>query len=79
VTSMPKPQLPIYKSEDVGGAATWSTSSFSGGGNCVEVRRGVNHVLVRHSRNPNGPTLRFTLAEWDSFLAGARQGEFDLG
>jgi len=35
-------------------------------------------VLVRDSKNPDGPVLEFTAAEWDAFLAGLRNGEFDL-
>ncbi|MER6944942.1 DUF397 domain-containing protein [Nonomuraea sp. NPDC000554] len=61
-------------------AATWIKSSHSGsnGGNCVEVaelsgrRRGV-----RDSKNPTGPTLIFTPGEWDAFIGGVKDGEFD--
>ena len=31
---------------------------------------------MRNSRDPGGPALVFTRAEWDAFLAGARDGEF---
>ena len=34
-------------------------------------------VAVRNSRHPGGPALVFTETEWDAFLAGAKQGEFD--
>ena len=68
---------------------SWHKASFSGndGGNCVEVSAvpGSYHpvkegteVLVRDSKNPDGPVLEFTAAEWDAFLAGLRNGEFDL-
>jgi len=33
--------------------------------------------MVRNSRNPNGGTLTFTLAEWAAFTSGVRGGEFD--
>jgi Domain of unknown function (DUF397) len=78
VTPMPEPHLPVYKSENVGGAAVWAKSSFSGTTNCVEVMKGADHVLVRHSQNPDGLRLCFTLAEWAAFLAGVRLGEFDV-
>jgi hypothetical protein len=57
----------------------WRKSSFSGGGSgdCVEVAFAVEGVLLRHSRNPSGPVLSFTHAEWHAFLSGARHGEFD--
>ena len=57
----------------------WVKSSLSfSNGNCVQVTRLPDgHVGVRHSQPPQGPVLRFTPAEWDAFLGGARNGEFD--
>lgn len=55
-----------------------SSRSGSGGGNCVEVAdldRGQR--AVRDSKDPNGPALIFTPAEWAAFTAGVRAGEFD--
>jgi hypothetical protein len=59
----------------------WRKSSYSGGtgGNCVEVARLANGGrAVRDSKQPDGPVLRFTPTEWAAFLAGARDGEFDV-
>ena len=58
----------------------WHKSSYSGsnGGNCVEVARDGDHVLVRNTRDRASGTLDFTSSEWHAFLAGARDGEFDL-
>ena len=59
--------------------ARWIKSSASNGnGTCVEaasVKEG--EILVRNSRDPEGPVLSFTKAEWVAFLAGAKAGEFD--
>ncbi|MFC4536848.1 DUF397 domain-containing protein [Sphaerisporangium dianthi] len=33
---------------------------------------------MRHSRHPDGPTIIYTRAEWDAFLAGVRADEFDF-
>lgn len=44
---------------------------------CVEVATGGGDVLVRDSKNPDGPVLQFTLAGWDAFVAGVRDGDFD--
>lgn len=62
-----------------GPSNTWrrSTASGGGGGNCVEVSIASDYVLMRHSRNPQGPRLKFSLAEWEAFLTGVRNGEFD--
>ena len=35
-------------------------------------------ILVRDARDPGGPALVFTPGEWDAFVAGVRNGEFDL-
>jgi hypothetical protein len=53
-------------------------SSFSEVGDCVEVAK-VEGVVVRDSKNPNGPTLWFTIQEWTAFVLGVLLGEFDLG
>ncbi|GAB1642734.1 DUF397 domain-containing protein [Krasilnikovia sp. MM14-A1259] len=57
----------------------WRTSTRSGTeGNCVEVRLDGDAIVVRDSKDRGGPLLRFTDAEWRAFLAGAKDGEFDL-
>lgn len=46
--------------------------------NCVEVRGLSGDVIqVRDSKQPRGPVLGFTPAEWDAFVGGVRNGEFD--
>ena len=56
----------------------WIKSSLSfSNSNCVEVADGGSTVLVRDSKNPGGPVLRFTPDEWSAFLRGVRNGEFD--
>lgn len=34
--------------------------------------------LMRNSRDPDGPVLAFTEAEWEAFVLGVKDGEFDL-
>lgn len=58
--------------------AVFRKSSFSeGGGDCVEVAR-VEGVAVRDSKDPDGPSLWFTLKEWTAFVLGVIAGEFDF-
>ena len=51
--------------------APWVKSSFSfANGNCVEVAElPGDSVGIRDSRDPGGPVLSFTRAEWAAFLA----------
>jgi hypothetical protein len=44
----------------------------------VEVAFVGGAIAVRDSKNPIGPVLIFTPDEWDAFVAGAKDGEFDL-
>ncbi|WP_147944534.1 DUF397 domain-containing protein [Microbispora sp. CSR-4] len=61
-------------------AAVWFKSSRSANNcACVEVAMLPDgHVGVRDSKNPGGPALVFTPAEWDAFIGGVKDGEFDL-
>ena len=52
--------------------ADWRKSSYSGtnGGNCVEVARNLPGIVaVRDSKDPAGPALAFTPADWEAFTA----------
>ena len=55
----------------------WRKSTKSSHGGCVEVRFVADYVQIRNSREPDGPILVFTTDEWDAFLAGAQEREFD--
>jgi len=44
----------------------------------VEVAFVDDLIGLRNSAAPDGPVLVFTQGEWDAFVAGARDGEFDL-
>jgi hypothetical protein len=55
--------------------AKWRKASYSNsnGGNCVEVARNLPGVVaVRDSKNPGGPALVFTPADWEAFTARLR-------
>lgn len=54
-----------------------SSRSTGNGGSCVQARRHGAAIEVRNSKQPDAGTVRFTVEEWDSFLDGAKKGEFD--
>jgi hypothetical protein len=54
-----------------------SSRSTGNGGSCVQARRTSDLIEVRNSKNPGAGSVLFTLEEWDSFLDGAKKGEFD--
>jgi hypothetical protein len=55
----------------------WKKATASASVNCVEVAIEAEQVSVRHSKRPDGPELVYSGAEWDAFIAGAKDGEFD--
>jgi hypothetical protein len=60
------------------GAGAWRTSSRSGAtGSCVQVCAADGAVLMRHSKDPDGPVLTFTPLAWADFVAGVAVGDFD--
>jgi hypothetical protein len=58
--------------------AAWRKSLRSGTNACVEVAFVDGKVAVRDSKHQGGPVLEFTPLEWDAFVGGVRDGEFDL-
>jgi Domain of unknown function (DUF397) len=58
--------------------AVWRKSTHSSGnGQCVEVAFLDQTVAMRDSKNKSGPVLLFTPGEWDAFVGGVLDGEFE--
>jgi uncharacterized protein DUF397 len=56
----------------------WRKAKSSvGNGACVELASMDGMVAIRDSKDPAGPVLRYTPAEWRAFLDGAKKAEFD--
>lgn len=53
----------------------WVKSSKCASMNCVEVKVNPHLIEVRDSE---GDTVMYTRAEWLAFLAGVKNGEFDI-
>jgi hypothetical protein len=58
--------------------ATWRKATRSGYNGCVEVGLVDGQIAVRDSKDRQGPVLIFTPHEWEAFIGGARDGEFEL-
>lgn len=55
----------------------WRRSTRCESSGCVEVAFDAA-VLVRDSTDPDGGVLAFSPEQWAAFVAGVRDGEFDL-
>ena len=59
--------------------AQWRTSSYSSGnGQCVEVARLLEAIAVRDSKDPAGPKLIFTPADWRAFVSAVAEGRAEF-
>jgi len=54
----------------------WERSERCGDGACVEAAALDDVILVRDSKDPEGPVLSFTRREWQTFLGGIEDGQF---
>ncbi|MFD4598363.1 DUF397 domain-containing protein [Streptomyces sp. NPDC058464] len=59
-----------------GSSLKWRKSTRSAETNCVEVAF-ARDVLVRDSKDPGRPFLRFSAPSWNSFLDSGRSGSDD--
>ena len=55
----------------------WLKATASGEGNCLEVRRVLDRVLVRDSKRPE-VVAEFTEPAWQSLVEAAKTGDLDL-
>lgn len=51
----------------------WRRSTRCDSGTCIEVAVTDDRVMVRDSREPDGPRLVLTHAEWADFVAWVRR------
>ncbi|MET8871817.1 DUF397 domain-containing protein [Nocardia sp. NPDC004604] len=64
---------------DLSGAAWFKSSRSASQDTCVEIAHlNGGMVGVRDSKNPTGPALVFSPAEWDVFTAGLQSGRLEL-
>jgi Domain of unknown function (DUF397) len=53
---------------------TWHKSSYSQGGDCVEVSCNSTRIFVRDSKDSYGHALEFRASEWTAFTGHIKSG-----
>jgi len=59
------------------GELSWRVARQCNGGACIRVASAGDTVVIGDSKNPHGPVLAYSRAEWSAFVEGIRQGDFD--
>jgi hypothetical protein len=59
-------------------SAQWRRSRRCESASCVEVTSHSGGIALRDSKHPDGAILLFSHAEWDAFVAGVRDGDFEF-
>jgi predicted secreted Zn-dependent protease len=55
----------------------WQKSRSCEGGQCIIVARDKDSVIFGNSADPGGPAYSYTMTEWEQFVIGVKQGDFD--
>ncbi|GAA5071704.1 hypothetical protein HNP84_007829 [Thermocatellispora tengchongensis] len=55
----------------------WQTPPNCAGGNCIQVARSGDGVLMRDSKNPDMPHIRFSPESWAAFVRNVKTGRYD--
>lgn len=58
--------------------ATWRTSTYTSGNDCVEVAETSKVRAIRDSKDREGPALLFAPREFGALIARVKRGEHDL-
>lgn len=63
---------------DLSTLAWFKSSRSSGNGQCCMCARlQGGGMAFKDSKNPDGPVFLFSRGEWQAFIAGVKDGEFD--
>ena len=55
----------------------WRVALSCNGGECIRVAPHGDQIIIGDSKNPTAPVLTYSGSEWDAFVDGIRQGDFD--
>ena len=70
--------LPHPKGDFDSSRAEWRSAPGESNGSRVEVAFVDDLIGLRNGADPESPVLVFTQAEWEAFVEGAKDGEFDV-
>ncbi len=59
------------------GEPTWRAARRCDGGACVEIGTVGEAVLIRSSADPDGIYVALSRYEWQAFVTGVKDGDFD--
>jgi Domain of unknown function (DUF397) len=59
------------------GDLSWRVARRCDAGSCVRIAQKGDMVLIGDSKDPEGPVLAYSTAEWRTFAEGLKQGDFD--
>lgn len=59
------------------GELAWRVARKCNGGACVRVAAAGDMVVIGDTKDPDGPVLSYSVAEFRTFVEGVRQGDFD--
>jgi hypothetical protein len=55
----------------------WRVARMCNSGECVQVAAQGQMIYIGDSKAPDGPVLSYYPNEWDQFVAGVKNGDFD--
>jgi hypothetical protein len=55
----------------------WHKARSCEGGQCIIVARDKDSVVFGDSADPGGAAFSYTMTEWQQFVIGVKQGDFD--
>jgi hypothetical protein len=59
------------------GDLAWRVARRCDAGTCVRIAQKGDMVLIGDSKDPDGPVLAYSKAEWRAFAEGLKHGDFD--
>ena len=59
-------------------ALSWQRSRHCASSGCVEVAIKDGSIYLRDSKHVDSPVLQYDAEEWRAFVAGVKDGQFDL-